>query len=226
MQKPGKLRSEVWTKFHEIFFMDTSQKIDHFYYCVECADIIDNLYLDGNTNRFKRHVCIDNNNNNDGNVNNNSKLVISKLDKDKLKTASVKFVAKDLRPYFALECEGLLDLCEASMKFGQKYRRAGRSDLSLALPSRNTVKDAVCKFADDTRKSIADLLKQAIKFGGVAATTDTWTDDYRKTSYICVVAHICIKQTDRINYQRFVLSTSEINEVVKTGNIKFIIRIS
>lgn len=103
------------------------------------------------------------------------------------------------------------------MQFGQRNRRADRNDLIKALPSRNTVTAAVAVMANETRAHIAELLKRAIKSGGIGATTDTWTDDHRHTTYISVVAHIALKETDRIVYHRFVLSTSEITEMIKTG---------
>lgn len=150
-----------------------------------------------------------------------TKLVLAKVDREKLKMASVNFIVKDLRPYFAIQCEGLLDLCNACMEFGQKYRRASRDDLVQTLPTRNTVKDAVTREAGLVRKTIGDLLRRAIVSGGIAATTDTWTDDYQHTTYIAVVAHISVRENNDVTYHRFVLSTSEVTELVKTGKFKF-----
>lgn len=213
-KKPGKTRSKVWLKFDEIFSTDPRQKIDYFYYCTECTAVIDNLCIDGNTNRLIRHVCFENMQCETGE---SKQMIISKEDKEKLKLASVHFISKDLRPYYAIQCEGLLDLCYACMQFGQRYRKAQRDDLIKALPTRNTVKDTVTAMADKKRTLIAELMKRAIVSGGIAATTDTWTDDYRHITYICVVAHICIKENDLVSYHRIVLNTSEISDFVKSG---------
>lgn len=103
------------------------------------------------------------------------------------------------------------------MEIGQQYRRASRDDFDKLMPSRNTVKDAVASIATTAREDIAKQLKRAMNDGGIAATTDTWTDDYRHITYICVVAHIAVVEKDKIVYRCYVLNTSEIDEINKTG---------
>lgn len=120
----------------------------------------------------------------------------------------------------AIEGAGLLELCTACMEFGQKNRRAKKSHLQSSLPSRNTVKKQISNVADDMRSKIADLMRKAINNGGLSATTDCWSDDYRHTSYICVVAHMCIEENNDLSYHRYVLSTDEISEYVKSGEAK------
>lgn len=134
-----------------------------------------------------------------------------------MKLGAAKFVSKDLRPYFSVGCTGLLDLCMACMQCGQLYRKATRHDLERAMPSRNTVRSAVHQIAKAQRKKISLLITKAIETSGVAATTDTLTDDYRKSTYISVVAHLSIDENQTLQYNRFVLSCSEITELVKTG---------
>lgn len=99
-KKPGKIRSNVWNKFHEIFSTETKQKIDNFFFCTKCLDVVDNFYKDSSTHRLARHVCFSNNNIVDeSNLPNSS----NKLDTESLKLASVHFVVKDLRPFCAIE---------------------------------------------------------------------------------------------------------------------------
>lgn len=100
----------------------------------------------------------------------------------------------------AIQGEGLLDLCYAVMKFGQKHRKATRKDLEEALPTRNTVKATTTSIASEKREAITKIIKKAIVAGGIAATTDTWTDNYHHTTYICVVAHICVYENNGITY--------------------------
>lgn len=98
-KRPGKkVRSDVWNKFNEIVSRETNQIIDHFYYCINCKDVIDNYYTDDNTNRLKRHTCFSNNKSAI-----ERKSSVSKFDKDCLKRAAVHFVVKDLRPFYAME---------------------------------------------------------------------------------------------------------------------------
>lgn len=145
------------------------------------------------------------------------------MTKKKLKYAAASFVAKDLRPIWAPTCEGALDMCVASMQFGQTYPQASVNDFLNAMPCRNTVRSTVNEIAKNTREKISVLIRKAIETGGVSATTDTWTDDYRKATYIAVVAHLTIhnKENPEISRHRFVLSTSEITELVKSGSTEF-----
>lgn len=155
---------------------------------------------------------------------NNERIIVRKSDKESLKLAAAKFVSKDLRPFLAIEGEGLLDLCLASMQFGQQNRRATRNDLISAMPTRNTVKNAIAEIADTKRKQIGHSLRQAIATGGIAATCDNWTDDYRHQTYMTIVAHICICEEGKAKYQQFVLSTREITDIIKTGEINKILK--
>lgn len=125
-------------------YMNEVEKFEHFFFCNGCERVLDNITVDGNINRLGRHAketC--------------RTTIGGKIDKERLRTAAVNFVSKDLRPYLAIECEGLLDLCNACMEFGQKYRRADRNDLEKVLPSRNTVKEDTNDAANYKRKLIA-----------------------------------------------------------------------
>lgn len=206
-----KSRSIVWNTFNEIFSSESNEKIEYYYFCIECEAIVHNPNQDGNTNRLLRHICTEED------AKGIKSVKIKSVDVEKLKIAAAGFIAKDLRPYFSVECEGLRDFGFACMLIGQKYHNACRNDFIKAMPSRNTVKGTIGDMAKETRESIGALLKLAIASGGIAATTDTWTDNYRHTTYICVVAHICLAQNDAIMYHRYVLNTSEIAEIVKTG---------
>lgn len=205
VQRTGKSWSKWWTHFEEIFDGDIKED---FVRCTLCQGY---EYKPGtNTNSIIRHKCQNDDCKNPLNIAPEMKL--------KLKMGAACFVAKDLRPYKAIECAGLLDLCTACMEFGQKYRKATRKDIEYAMPSRNTVKNTVSEIAKSNRNKIEILLKRAIETGGVAATTDCWQDDYRKRHYICVVVHLTIENIDKkLERYRFVLATKEVPELSKTG---------
>lgn len=214
VDRKGRHRSTVWQKFHEIYSKNTNEIVKYFYFCVSCEHVVPNLSSDSNTNRLIRHKC---SNEIENYPLKEEKTNFSKLEKETVKAAAANFVALDLRPYAAIEGEGLFDLCYAVLKLGQKNRKMQRSDLKSILPSRNTVRSTVSTLASSTREKISKLMTDALKTGGIAATTDTWTDDYQKRTYIYVVAHLCIHENDELKYYRFVLSTSEVSEYVKTG---------
>lgn len=193
--KTGKTKSPVWSKFNEIFVRESKLKVKNFYFCTNCKLIEYNPCTDGNTNRLRRHLCLKKD---DSSL--ESKIVVKRNDKHELKLAAAKFVSKDLRPFFAIQGEGLKELCFAAMRFGQRNRKATRNDFMAALPTRNTVKAAVAEVADKRRKDVTYLLRRAMETGGVAATSDTWTDDYRHETYMTIVAHVCIyEDNERIN---------------------------
>lgn len=148
-------------------------------------------------------------------------------DKADLRMAAAKFVAKDLRPCHAIECEGLQDLCYASMKFGQKFPKANFDDLKRALPCENTVMNAVREIASDSRKMIREILIKSKESGGFAVTTDTWTDKFRQRTYISIVVLVNTVQFNGIQYHRLNACNNEITEMVKTKEVivKHILRV-
>lgn len=88
-----------------------------------------------------------------------------------------------------------------------------------ALPSRNTTKHYVDVIVEEQRQKIKQILEKSKKFGGFAATTDTWTDKYKHVTYICISAHVNIEEETEIRSCRFILHTGEITEMVKTGEV-------
>lgn len=216
--------SSVWKKFHEIYTFDTGVLVKFFFFCTLCKDVVYNSSPGGNTNALLRHVCSIQNDNNVSCTNVTSQstvkstlLSICSAIKEKIRSAAASLVIKDLRPYTAIQGQGLIELCQACMEFGQMYRKATLADLLKVLPCPKTVKDRIRKRAEDNIVKISDLIKQAIEFGGLAATTDCWTDDHCHITYISVVLHLCIYANDDIKFYRFILGTAEVPEMNKTG---------
>lgn len=136
-----------------------------------------------------------------------------------LKIAAAKFVCRDLRPYHAIDCPGLFDLCAATMKFGQRYATATDEDLKKSMPTRNAVKATVSEVASTVREKIKTILQKSREYGGFGATTDNWTDNHLHNSYICVVVHTRIATELRIKKYNFVLHTNIITDLVKTKKV-------
>lgn len=159
--------------------------------------IVYNASNGGNTNRLLRHICLraDSNGSDASSSSNslrrNKKIIIKREAKKQLTTASVQYVATDLHSYNSVEGEGFFQLCKACMQFGQSHRTATTEDLKQALPSRNTVKAEITDMAMDYKKRVSEFIEKAIESGGIAATTDTWTDDYRHTTYISIGRKSC-----------------------------------
>lgn len=212
--KNGKLKSEVWKTFHLIYDTIEEKRVDCLYLCIDCNKVVYNRAQDGNTNAFHRHVC---------KTTTSEKIkptvLVSSRQKENLKRAAAQYIAKDLRPYHAMDCDGLFDLCKAVMEFGQKYPKASSSTLKSALPSRNTVKSAVHDISNDARNEIRKILNMGKEAGGFAATTDCWTDKYRNLTYICITVHVNTVGVKSIKNNRLVIHLDQITELVKSKRV-------
>lgn len=201
--------SQLWSRFDEI--SEDDRKEIEFVACTLCDAIV--YKPNSNTNPMRRHTC----SGVQAMTKQANRVCVQKSDKTSLKVAAAKFCSKDLRPTYAVELEGLLDLCTECMHFGQNHPKATREDLAIAMPSRNTVSNAIEDIAKRNRAKIGNLMKEAIANGGLAATVDGWRDDFRKLCYQAVVVHLLIHNGTVIKQHRFVLSTNEVTEMVKTG---------
>lgn len=173
-----------------------------------------NFYEPGNTSLFKRHECIIANS-----TDNKVKLLIRPEIKKQFKAAASNFIAYDLRPYLAIEGDGLFELLTTAMKFGQIHKKATVDDLRRALPGRNTVRAYLEKVANDVKAKIKSVLQEAKQIGGFAVCSDSWTDKYRRLTYICLVAH-CNTITEKgIERHSYNLYCGQITELVKTKEV-------
>lgn len=209
-KKQKHARSDVWNYIYEVY--DGEDRVDNAYYCNVCHKALYNFYERGNTSLFKRHACqkVD-----DKKV----KLLIRPEIKTEFKSAAANFVSKDLRPYLAIEGEGLFDLLSTAMKFGQSYKKATIDDLRQVLPSRNTVRAHLEKEAIDIKAKIKSILQKAKEIGGFAVTSDTWTDKYRRLTYICLVAHCNIVTEKGIERHCLTLYVDQITELIKSKKV-------
>lgn len=82
--------SPVWEKFDGIFESESNIQIKCFFYCTACHNIEFNRATGCNTNRLLRHRCMTENK--DENNNSITTMEISKSDKERLKSAAVKFI--------------------------------------------------------------------------------------------------------------------------------------
>jgi len=150
--------------------------------CKKCLKVFRFRSRDTGTTHLKKHVQMCK----------KTSISISKniypLKKEIVKSA-VELVAKDMRPTSIFDGDGMRAYSQCLINAGAKY---GKLDASQVLPSRNTLDKALQHAAETNRENFISLLKQVIeRNGGVAMTTDLWTDSHRKQSYIsCTVQFI------------------------------------
>lgn len=137
------MRSDIWSGFHEICDKKSDEPFPDFFFCLRCEEVLHCPIINGNINVLRRHSCTKDQEKKKSNKKDKKKVNVSVAEKEELKQAAAKFICKDLRPYHAIDCPGLFDLCASVMKFGQKHTSANEDALKAALPTRNTVKSAI-----------------------------------------------------------------------------------
>ena len=107
-----------------------------------------------------------------------------------LKDKIIHFVATDLRPFKAVGGAGFLDLCKKFADMGAKYDHC---DAQKSLSRRTSILRHVDSVVYEVSVRVKQKLRDA-KF--IALTSDGWTDDFRKISYINATASYSIVTWD------------------------------
>lgn len=141
----------MWEHFGLVFCEETKTVIPGFIVCRDCSKVYRYSPRSGTSNvlshlrSHKTHqqpLTMDN-----FVIMDSESLNISNEDKTKLLRAAVQFVTKDLRPFVAIECEGITDLLYLIWNLGGKHGSISREDLQKAMPSAVTVSRQVCRTA-------------------------------------------------------------------------------
>lgn len=198
-----------------IYCIETNKPIEYFAYCTGCSKAVMNPYGSGCTTKLLRHKCGLGCGNEEEPL--SSYANFSKKDFAALKISAAKYVSYDLKPYSSIDGIGLRNLLKTVYRLGQTNKKINEDQFFNTIPTRNTIKSTICEIANDTRKYIGDLMSEAIRSGGIAVTTDNWTDNHRHATYLAMVAHICIERGDNMKFYRYVLATALVDETVKTG---------
>lgn len=207
-------KSEAWEIFNEIIDKSNLKVVSNFVMCSQCCRFQE--YNGETTSNLIRHKCVERQRTLDSFINKKTKIIQEDL--NKVKGACVKFIAKDLRPYNAMEGDGLFDLLKCMINIGKIYPMISESEMNNLIPCRNTVKSEVVNFANDMKTKIKNYFQQALKYpGGFSSTTDLWSDDFKNNSYICVTAHINLFENNEIKSKRFIIYLNKFDAAAKTG---------
>lgn len=127
----------------------------------------------------------------------------------------VEFCAKDIRPMEIVSGKGFMRLVQHIMSIGATY---GNIDISTILPHPTTVSRNVAKVKKEIHQKIFPIIEKAMEKGECSATTDMWTEDYKKKAFITLTVHFF---DDKFTLQKNVLFTSFFKFKSKTGkNVK------
>lgn len=222
-------KSSVWESFGQLYDQTTNRMIDNYTICLKCKALT--IASGSCTTVMLRHECQKEETMCVGiekylNLQTSKKSTkFSSNEKSKIKMACVNFVAKDLRPFYAIEGDGLFDLLEQVMLISKSHPHMTRSDLEKLIPCANTVRSDVVKIGGQRMKDIETMIHKAIEFaGGICITTDMWTDEHRHRSYVCLTAHFYLLEDGKPCLKNFVIHMNVMEELSKTAaNLKIYI---
>lgn len=207
--KESARNSIIWKIFH-VIVDDEGNEVDAFYYCLSCHDIVYSPYaVQGSTVQLLRHACVPS----------QREFKIDFSDHEELMKAASKFVNLDLRPFYALECQGLLELVMAGVKLGKKYPSMTIDELKKNFPSRNSVKKMVSSEAECAKDLIKKLFEKSKINGGFGCTLDLWSDQYKHYTYMAMTANMFLLVEDGITQKRVVFHMGRIEEIVKSKEV-------
>lgn len=111
---------------------------------------------------------------------------IPRRTKSEVTEKCVRFCCKDIRPFYVVHGDGFVELAQELINVGAAH---GKVPARSVLPNHSTVSNKCREMAEEKRKGLADKISDRLKSGTVAMTTDMWTDDYRKLSYLAITCH-------------------------------------
>lgn len=191
----SRITSSVWERFHVILDRTTNNVISGFVKCIECGHFVE--YNGSTTSNLKNHKC-----NRKKIEQNHLTRIVRKFhqsDIEAVRNASVKFVVEDLRPFLAIEGEGMLDLLTTIAQIGSRYPQLSKEEINEIIPSRRIVKRHAEIKAKIMTETIVKLFRETLGFpGGFTCTVDICTEMHTHTSYLGMTSHLAVLQDNKI----------------------------
>ena len=129
----------------------------------------------------------------------------------------MKFVASDLRPFSSIGGKCFLALCQMLVDHGARY---GHFDVTREMPDRTTLSRAVPNMVVKTKSAVRAKLSSCQH---LALTSDGWTNDFSKVSYVMVTAHYF---DSNLNLNSSILDTGAVEERKTADVLKKLRRMS
>lgn len=192
--------SDVWQRFKHVILDGVRVE---FFACGKCRHVISYKKTSGTKGMLVHKCDTETHVPSQPKINSFAKKSLPSNARDNLTTELVKFVAVDLRPYSSVSGIGFQSLCQTLVNLGAQY---GHFDVKQALPDRKTVARHVPSIVAENK---AEVRKKLAKCDYIALTTDGWTDDHRKISYVTVTAHFF---DANLNLQSCILNTGAVHE--------------
>lgn len=213
------ISSGVWLDFRRMLVPEENTVVENIVFCAHCRTTV--AYYGTTTTRLRDHQRKCSKRPLDDRTDNSKSTINFKLEElAQLKESSVKFIVKDVRPFAAIEGEGLLDLIYSGIQLGRKYPRMNEADLKKALPSRNTVVSRVQDMAENSKNLLARKIRNAINLAGkIAATIDAWTEPNNSTKFLSLTVHFFTEEDATLKLECFTADLCETKELSMTGAV-------
>ncbi len=185
-------RSSAWEQFSEILYHDESSA--GYVICNTCSSLYVYDSQKTGTSNMVRHVCAKaryqpNTSQTDSLTSacRESKGFKLPLDvKSKLVDNCVDMCCLDLRPCDTVTGRGFLQVAQTLINIGAKY---GAVDAEAIIPHRQTVCDRAKQQAAAEKVKLSKVLQKVIQDAGIAVSTNTWTDEFKKRVYTVLTCH-------------------------------------
>lgn len=207
-----KLTANCWTVLHEIYEPGADgdvHVIDNYFHCIVCKEIEYSVRSDGNTNKLKRHKCVQ-----------DLQTGICSADKEKLKFAETRFVYMDNKSYNSVEGTGYKQLLKTVFEIGQNNPKVKVDAFERDLSVRNTIKNTIGTVLNETIKLIAHEISLAKKHNSMSIIIDNWTDNFQRNSYFGIILLLAYTdESGRILRKKYTLNVDEVTEPVKSKQV-------
>lgn len=217
-----KLIAKCWQIFQLIEYLDGEDyvKVSNFVYCTNCKTF--HAYNGTTTTALNNHKCEKNQPTlGEGSFvipTKKSNIKFTAEDKKLMKDGSKDFIVVDLRPFYAIQGQGLKSLVSSVVSIAHKYPTATADEIVDLMPSRNTLKKHVIDDAKLTVSDIKIILQKVLEFPGeMTIAVDLWKDSYRGHTYAGIVAHFYVEEKKNFVRKNIVLSIANLDCLTKTN---------
>jgi len=124
------------------------------------------------------------------------KMQIPAEEKQKLGNEIIKWMAEDCRPFSAINGAGFKNLVQVFIQIGAKFGE--NIDIEDMLPDETTVSRNLQVEANKKKQELAEEIKNAVSEGKASITTDLWTDNDVKRTFLGATIHY-EKDTNLVN---------------------------
>uniref|UniRef100_A0A1A8LDQ2 BED-type domain-containing protein n=1 Tax=Nothobranchius pienaari TaxID=704102 RepID=A0A1A8LDQ2_9TELE len=132
--------------------------------------------------------------------------------KSEVANKCVNFCCMDIRPFETVAGVGFRELAQELINVGATH---GRISANEVLPNPTTISRRCKIMASEMRGGTVEEIKEVMSLINIGMTTDMWTDDFRKMSYMAITCHYV---TPTFELKRKLLTTTCFPNHAKTGD--------